>query len=365
MGFLATFRALAVSWKRSHGDGRRRPRTIFRVPPRGSHIQWALMGKQAFVRMVLRCELLATIPWVCAVAFLLSMLPSGSAQQAQPAVPQSNTQSTASRPAVPVPAPQASGARILLLPRQIVSGERATLAVLDVNGRLTPGVDVTFSNGDRLKTDATGRALFVAPLTPGVIFGSIAGRAGRVTAVVLSPAEAAAADLGITSVPRVASISDRFDVYGRGFCGDADANQVSIGGQPALVLASSPLSLVLLPPPEAEPGATTVAISCSKRAGAPFAMTFVELALEADSSPLAHAEHRALRVTVRGSAAKLLLEARNLAPDVADLTGGNPVRQLTSGGTDNATRFEVIGKKKGSFLISIRLISPSSHPGTQ
>ncbi len=35
--------------------------------------------------------------------------------------------------------PAASGARILLLPRRIVSGERATLAVLDVNGRLTPG----------------------------------------------------------------------------------------------------------------------------------------------------------------------------------------------------------------------------------
>jgi hypothetical protein len=35
-------------------------------------------------------------------------------------------------------APAASGARILLLPRQIVSGERATLAVLDVNERLTP-----------------------------------------------------------------------------------------------------------------------------------------------------------------------------------------------------------------------------------
>src|SRR5271170_7262835 len=135
MGFLATFRALAVSWKRSHGGCRRPPRTIFRVSPRRSHIQWALMGKQAFVRMVLRRELLATIPCVCAVAFLLSMLPSGSAQQAQPVVPQSNTQSTASRPAAPVPAPQASGARILLLPRQIVSGERATLAVLDVNGR--------------------------------------------------------------------------------------------------------------------------------------------------------------------------------------------------------------------------------------
>src|SRR5712692_5977239 len=67
-------------------------------------------------------------------------------------------------------APAASGARILLLPRQTVSGERATLAVLDVSGRLTPGVTVNFSNGDRFTTDATGRALFVAPLNPGVIF---------------------------------------------------------------------------------------------------------------------------------------------------------------------------------------------------
>jgi hypothetical protein len=85
-------------------------------------------------------------------------------------------------------APAASGARILLLPRRIVSGERATLAVLDVNGRLTPSVTVNFSNGDRLTTDATGRALFVAPLNPGVIFGSIAGRTGRVATAILSPA---------------------------------------------------------------------------------------------------------------------------------------------------------------------------------
>src|SRR5260221_13165229 len=83
-------------------------------------------------------------------------------------------------------APAASGARILLLPRQVVSGERATLAVLDVNGRLTPSVTVTFSNGDALKTDATGRALFVAPLNSGVLFATIAGRAGRVATAVLA-----------------------------------------------------------------------------------------------------------------------------------------------------------------------------------
>jgi hypothetical protein len=249
-----------------------------------------------------------------------------------------------------------------LLPRQLVAGERATLAVLDVNGRLTPDVSVTFSNGDRLKTDATGRALFVAPLTPGVIFGSIEGRAGRVTSVVLDAAQANSATMEVASVPRVASITDRFDVVGHGFCGDADANQVSIGGQPALVLASSPMALVVLPPAEADPGSATVSISCAKRSATPFMMTFVELALEASSSPLAHGEHRTLRVVVRGSAAQLPLEARNLAPDVADLVGGNVAKQLSSGGAENSAKFEVLGKKKGSFLISIRLAATGTKP---
>src|SRR5947208_15185497 len=128
----------------------------------------------------------------------------------------------ASETAVPQSPPAASGARILLLPRRIVSGERATLAVLDVDGRLTPGVTVNFSNGDRLTTDATGRALFVAPLNPGVIFGSIAGRTERVATAILSPGEAAAAEIQVSSAPQVTSLTDRFEFFGRSFCGDAE-----------------------------------------------------------------------------------------------------------------------------------------------
>src|SRR5213594_3711808 len=157
--------------------------------------------------------------------------------------------------------PAASRARILLLPRRIVSGERATLAVLDVNGRLTPGVTVNFSNGDRLKTDATGRALFVAPLNPGVIFGSIAGRPGQVPTVILSPGGAASDSLEVSSAPRVASLADRFAILGKGFCGDADANQVAIAGQPAMGLAFSPTALVVLPPQDLQPGPAEVGIS--------------------------------------------------------------------------------------------------------
>src|SRR5260370_11000682 len=62
------------------------------------------------------------------------------------------------------PAPAASGARILLLPRRIVSGERATLAVLDVNRRVTPDVQVNFSNGDPGTHDTTRRETFTDQL---------------------------------------------------------------------------------------------------------------------------------------------------------------------------------------------------------
>jgi hypothetical protein len=251
---------------------------------------------------------------------------------------------------------------MLLLPRQIVSGERATLAVLDGYGRLTPGVKVHFSNGDRLTTDATGRALFVAPLEPGVIFASIAGRASRVATTILTPKEVAAASIEISVAPEVATLTDRFEVSGRGFCGDADANQVTVAGQPALVLASSPTSLVILPPTELEPGQAAVEISCAKNTAQAFLITFVTLELEADSSPLKPGERRALTIRVRGTNDKIVLEARNLAPDIAELTGGTAVKQSSSGGSKNFAQFEMVGRKNGSFRISIRLAPQLGRP---
>jgi hypothetical protein len=262
-------------------------------------------------------------------------------------------------------APPASAARILLLPHQIVSGERATLAVLDVNGRLTPGVTVHFSNGDRLTTDTTGRALFVAPLSAGVLFGSIAGRPGRVATAVLTPSEAAAESMVIRGVPKVASVADRFELTGRGFCGDADANHVTVDGKAALVLASSPASLVVLPPEDAAPGGASVQVSCAQRAAVPFWMLFVSMQLAADASPIKAGEHRGLTVHVRGTSGKVLLEARNLSPEVAELAGGPVLRHSSSGGAENQATFDVVGKKQGSFLISIRLVSGSEPPRPQ
>jgi len=257
--------------------------------------------------------------------------------------------------------PPASAARILLLPRRIVSGERATLAVLDVNGRLTPGVGVVFSNGDHLTTDATGRALFVAPLNPGVISASISGRSGRVHTNIISPTEAASTTIEVSSAPRIASVSDRFELAGRGFCGDADANRIMVAGQPALVLASSPMSLLVLPPADLDPGVASVQASCAKHDAPAFSVKFVSLMLEADSSPLTPGDHRTLTVRVRGTTLKVPLEAHNLAPDVAELSGGNPARVASTGGTDNAAQFQLVGRQRGTFVVSIRLL-PTQNP---
>jgi hypothetical protein len=252
--------------------------------------------------------------------------------------------------------PPASAARILLLPKRIVAGETATLAVLDVNGRLTPGVTVDFSNGDHVVTNTTGRALFVAPLNPGVIYATIAARPTRVYSTILTPAEASATSLQVESAPRFASLADRFELAGRGFCGEADANTVRVAGKPAIVLAASPTNLMALPNADLPPGPAAIEVSCAKRSAQAFSITFLALSMEADASPLAPGEHRTLTVRVAGTDAKVPLEARNLSPEVAELAGGNPAKASSTGGPENAARFELVGRARGNFLISLRLL---------
>jgi hypothetical protein len=258
--------------------------------------------------------------------------------------------------------PPAAGARILIMPRKIVSGEHATLAVLDVSGRLTPGVIVEFSNGDALKTDATGRAMFVAPLNAEKIYAAIQGRTGRVASTIVPAVESPSATQEVSLAPRVASLSDRFEFMGHGFCGDADANHVLIHSSPGLVLASSPAYLAVLPPADLQPGPAQVQVACGQKSSPAFTVVFVALELEAGNAALAPGEHRKLTVRVKGTTTKVNLEARNLAPEVAELQGGTPVRSVSTGGADNVASFELVGKQRGNFVISIRLVAPLSAP---
>jgi hypothetical protein len=253
-------------------------------------------------------------------------------------------------------APAASGARILLLPKRIVMGEKATLAVLDANGRLTPAVTVNLSTGEQVVTDATGRARFSAPANPGVIYATIGKRPERVYTTILTHTEAPASPTQVALVPRFASLADRFELSGSGFCGDADENRVRVGGKAGLVLASSPAYLIVLPPEDLTFGAATVEISCGQQSSAPFSLSFVELSLEANSSPLSPGEHRALTVRVHGTDSKVPLQARNLAPAVARLAGGKGEEISSTGGPDNYARFDLVGMGRGNFAVAIQLV---------
>jgi len=51
-----------------------------------------------------------------------------------------------------------------------------------------------------------------------------------------------------------------------------------------------------------------------------------------------------------------MLEARNLAPEIVELTGGNPVKAISSGGVENVAQFPLTGKQRGNILVSIRLL---------
>ena len=253
-------------------------------------------------------------------------------------------------------APAAASARILLLPKRIVTGERATLAVLDANGRLTPGVTVKFSSGEQAVTDTTGRASFSAPPNPGVIYATLGDRKERVYTTILTHVEAPANLTQVTLAPRFSTLADRFELSGSGFCGQADENRVRVAGKPSLVLASSPAYLIVLPPEDLPAGSAQVEISCGQQSSAPFSLAFLELSLEANSSPLAPGERRALTVRVHGSDSKVPLQARNLAPRVAGLTGGSGGEISSTGGADNVARFDLIGKERGNFAVSIQLV---------
>jgi hypothetical protein len=252
-------------------------------------------------------------------------------------------------------APAAKNARILLVPRKMISGDRTTLAVLDMNGRLTPGVTIAFSNGDHVTTNATGRGLFVAPLTPGVLYATIQGRPGRVqTLVIAAPANPSTPS--VVQAPHFASLSDRFELQGHGFCGDADKNVVQVNGESALVMAASSESMTILPPEDLQPGPADVTVACNKGAASAARLIFLSLSLQADTSPMQPGQKRTLSVRIEGTRDKVTLEARNLAPEIAELAGGNPAKAISSGGAENVASFPLTGKQRGNVLVSIRLM---------
>lgn len=258
--------------------------------------------------------------------------------------------------------------RTIVLPQKTVAGAPATLAVLDAAGRVLPNVVVELSSGQKATTDATGRALFVAPSEAGVLIAQIPGQDITASApVVKSPdaepqtsAESLSPAVHLLAYPHFLSLHDRFTMEGTGFHSEADANRVFLADQACLVLASSPVSLVVLPGLHIPIGAIKLRVNVAGHdtGSDPVVMILLEISGPAEA-PNAGAQGR-LSVRVRGTRERLVVEVRNGSPEIIQLPRGNVERVTTSGGERNAAEIETKFLTPGDYTVTARLVPTDS-----
>lgn len=259
------------------------------------------------------------------------------------------------------------GASGIILPPRLAAGQAATLAVLSADGQLQPDAEVVFPDGARVRTDASGRAVFTAPSAEGVLLAHLAGLAGNgnaeaAVALVVPPLPPGnlQTQARTTDLPAWVALHNRFAVYGSGFRGDADGNLARIAGKQALVLAASPVSLVLLTNPQAEPGATALVIQPGT-GQVSATLTLLNIVIEPAMASLPPGKRESIEIRILGTDEPREVEVRNLAPEVLKVNGGNFQRLKSSGGANNAVTLEAQGRREGAFSLDVRLI-PAPRP---
>lgn len=258
-------------------------------------------------------------------------------------------------PATSAPAQSTSAttwAVSIVLPARLVSGQPATLAVLGVDGRLAPGISVQFGNGQRVKTDKTGRASFTAPMGGSVL---IAAAAGNSAAALVDP-DVSTAPTQAPVVAPVVSQPDQFPICGHGFSGDADANHVTLNGDRAFVLAASPECLTVLASPRALPGPAKIFIETP---GGQWdaATTLVSLHFDPALPPLVPDKRSKLVLHAQGSDQALRILVENKTPGVLRFLRGDRQELLTSGGAQNSADVAVQAITTGDFSFHARILA--------
>jgi hypothetical protein len=246
----------------------------------------------------------------------------------------------------------------LVLPRNLVAGQPATLAAFGVDGKLAPGVSVDLSGVQRVQTDKTGRAYFITPATGNVL---IARAAGNSTAALVNPAPpesvaptAAAAHSAISVAPFV-SLRDAFTICGPGLRGDADANRVKINGEASLIVAASPYCLAVLPGQNASAGPAKISVE-SKGTEWAASTTLVSLEFEQPNPPLVPQRKSTLVMRALGSEQRLRVIVVNETPGVLRFMRGDAEEVFTSGGAQNFAALKVEAIRSGDFSFHARLV---------
>ena len=256
---------------------------------------------------------------------------------------------------------QSTAPRQIILPSKVIAGVQATLAVLDSQGRLMPNIMVELSGGQKVTTDSTGRALFNVPDGSATLAAKIEGQRIASSTSVLAAEDsgslAATAGAKIVDYPRVLAIHDRFTLEGSGLRGAADSNHVFLNGEPCLVLASSPVSLVALPGPQVPVGDIKLHVLVAGSEAGEFPVSAVILEFTGPAGAVSAGSEGTLTLHALGSTLPLNVEVRNASPKVIQLEEGNVQRLKTSGGDQNTAAIEVHFVTAGNYSVSAKFIS--------
>jgi hypothetical protein len=239
----------------------------------------------------------------------------------------------------------------IVLPPRLLANAPATLAILGADGHLAPGVVVDIGNGQHVTTDAVGRASFTAP--PDGAF--IAKSQGVFAAALVDAASQHSAQA--PSVAPDVSQHDRFAICGSGFRGDVSADHVTINGDPAFVLAASPVCVVVLPQARTLAGPAKIEIEAA--AAHTTATSLVTLDFVAPNPPLQPGRKGNLLVRAEGTADALRIVVENHSPDVIHFMRGETQELRTSGGAQNQASIEVQAIRSGNFSFQARILPPS------
>ncbi len=251
------------------------------------------------------------------------------------------------------------GQQTIVLPLALVAAQPATLAVLKANGHVAPGVKVVLSSGEVVTTDESGRAHFLVPPETGLMFARVPGTEAREAADVL-PQGSGSGRLQVAQIPKVVALENHFAVSGGSFQGDADRNRVEIAEKAILILASSPVQLIVMPPANALPGpASLVMIEGTTEIATK--ITLVDVASSGSSdAEVRRGKKATILLRVRGIAEPVELAIRDLSPQVAQFPHGNEVRVRTKGGSDNSAVVPLKGISAGSFSFAVNLENTST-----
>lgn len=231
-----------------------------------------------------------------------------------------------------------------------------------MDGKLAAGVQVDLGSGLRVTTDGNGRALFTVPVSGDYL---LARASGASAAALIDPASGASEPKSV-SLPLVASLRDRFWICGAGLSGDADANSVHINGKTAVVLAASPVCVVVLAEPNSGTGPGSILVQAP---GVQWtaATTLVSLEFAPPRPALQPGQKGEIAVRVDGTSQKLGLVVEDGNPGVLRFEGGDArgdARRLTtSGGPSNVAGIKVQAIASGDYSLRAHLL-PTPDPRT-